>query len=294
MENSGCFLELFSIFLIVLSANFISLSKKHLYSIRQIRLGSCLSFSYFQRSYHWKLLVIRKKLLFVRSSREPSLCHILLFIDNALPTNIDTLSVSFELIISQMNNKGEIKQTVYISFNNNDSSLSTFITYLVAAFYRVGIDVVSEKPGHELENGWFSHIKLFVVVFSKPCAYSVACLEKLVMLLEFLQKEGHVVVPVFSVAIANQKEKLSGAFEALGKSYSADQVTKWQRVLKETMGLKGHEYTNELRCANFTAIFVLQYYDRAVVGLEISRALNILVKEINNLKIVCLCVSAFP
>ncbi|KAF8117268.1 hypothetical protein N665_0012s0268 [Sinapis alba] len=146
-----------------------------------------------------------------------------------------------------MNNNDEMKQTVYISSNINDSSVSTFITYLVAAFYRAAIDVVSEKPSHELEKGGcFSHTKLFVVVFSKPCEYSVACLEKLVKLLEFLQKESHVVVPVFTVATAMQIEILSGAFEALGKSYSADQVTTWQRLLKETMGLKGHEYTEEL------------------------------------------------
>ncbi|KAL0692986.1 hypothetical protein Bca4012_060166 [Brassica carinata] len=42
-------------------------------------------------------------------------------------------------------------------------------------------------------------------------------------------------------------EKLSDPLAVLGKSYSADQVTTWQRVLKETMGLEGHEYTNELR-----------------------------------------------
>lgn len=147
-------------------------------------------------------------------------------------------------------NNNKIKQTVYISFNKNDLSVSSFITYLVAALYRVGIDAVSEKPGHELEKGRFSQIKLFVVVFSEPCAYSVACLEELVKLLEFLRKEGHVVVPVFNDATTKQMEKFFEALAVLGKSYSADQVTTWQRVLKETMELQGHECTEELRYAN--------------------------------------------
>uniref|UniRef100_M4DZL0 TIR domain-containing protein n=1 Tax=Brassica campestris TaxID=3711 RepID=M4DZL0_BRACM len=145
-----------------------------------------------------------------------------------------------------MNNNDEIKQTVYISFNINDSDVSSFIRYLVAALHREGIDVASEKSGHDLNKGWFSRIKLFVVVFSKPCTYSVACLEKLVKLLEFLREEDNVVVPVFNDAMAKQIENFSGAFEALGKSHSADQVTTWQRVLKEITGLRGHEYTNKL------------------------------------------------
>ncbi|CAG7894671.1 unnamed protein product [Brassica rapa] len=106
-----------------------------------------------------------------------------------------------------MNNNDEIKQTVYISFNINDSDVSSFIRYLVAALHREGIDVASEKSGHDLNKGWFSRIKLFVVVFSKPCTYSVACLEKLVKLLEFLREEDNVVVPVFNDAMAKQMDR---------------------------------------------------------------------------------------
>ncbi|KAH0939277.1 hypothetical protein HID58_006738, partial [Brassica napus] len=79
--------------------------------------------------------------------------------------------------------------------------------YLVAALHREGIDVASEKSGHDLNKGWFSRIKLFVVVFSKPCTYSVACLEKLVKLLEFLREEDNVVVPVFNDAMAKQMDR---------------------------------------------------------------------------------------
>ncbi|KAJ4888715.1 Disease resistance protein (NBS class) [Raphanus sativus] len=151
-----------------------------------------------------------------------------------------------------MDNNDEIKQTVYISFNINDSVVSSFIRYLVAALYREGIDVASEKSGHDLDKGWFSRIKLFVVVFSEPCAYSVACLEKLVKLLEFLREEDSVVVPVFNDSMAKQMDELSGAFETLGKSHSVDQLTTWQRVLKEITGLRGYDYTKELRYANET------------------------------------------
>ncbi|CAF1919284.1 unnamed protein product [Brassica napus] len=121
-----------------------------------------------------------------------------------------------------MNNNDEIKQTVYISFNINDSDVSSFIRYLVAALHREGIDVASEKSGHDLNKGWFSRIKLFVV---KKTMWWFR----------------------YSMTQWRKMEKLSGAFEALGMSHSADQVTTWQRVLKEITGLRGHEYTNELR-----------------------------------------------
>lgn len=155
-----------------------------------------------------------------------------------------------------MGNNHEIKQTVYISFsfNNDDSHVSSFISYLDAALYREGIDVVLDKSGHELEKDRFSDIKLFLVVFSNLYAFSVACLENVVKLLEFLQQKDHVIVPVFYYEKVKQPMEVFGdKFAVLEKSHSADQVTKWRRVLEETMKLQGHEYSDELRYANATS-----------------------------------------
>ncbi|CAA7057305.1 unnamed protein product [Microthlaspi erraticum] len=154
-----------------------------------------------------------------------------------------------------MSNNHEIKQTVYISFNNDDPHVPSFISYLDAALYREGIDVVLDKTGHELEKDRFSDVKLFLVVFSNLYAFSVACLENLVRLLEFLQQKGHVIVPVFYDAkVKNPMEVLGDKFAVLEKSHSADQVTKWWRVLEETMKLQGHDqYSDEPRYANATS-----------------------------------------
>lgn len=152
-----------------------------------------------------------------------------------------------------MNNNYETKQTVYIIFDRNDSSVSSFNSYLVAALKRRGIDVVFDKTVPEQENGWFLGIKLVLVVFSVPYTFSVACLENLMKLHEFLQEKGHVVVPVFydeSASVIKEQMKMCEGFPVLEKSYSVDQVSKWRRALVKTMDLQGHEYTDELRYSN--------------------------------------------
>lgn len=158
-----------------------------------------------------------------------------------------------------MNNNYKTKQTVYIIFDRNDSSVSSFKSYLVAALKRQRIDVVFDKTGPEQENDRFVGIKLILVIFSVLHKFSVVCLENLIKLHEFLQEKGHMVVPVFydvSVsAIKDQMERCE-ASAVHENSFSLDQATKWRRALVQrlqTMKLQGHEYNDEQRYVNATS-----------------------------------------
>ncbi|CAN8258025.1 unnamed protein product [Cochlearia groenlandica] len=143
----------------------------------------------------------------------------------------------------------QTNQTVYISYNINDLSVSSFVSYLNAALNSQRIDVVIDKtPNNNLGNNKFTNIILFLVVFSNSYACSVASLHNLLQLLDFLHKEGRAVVPVFYDNVAKkQMEVFSDAFSMLEESYSADQVSKWRHVLAKTMKLQGHQYTYKIR-----------------------------------------------
>lgn len=142
-----------------------------------------------------------------------------------------------------MNTNEEIKQVDNMIYNKNDSSVSSFISYLIAAFECKGM-----KP--------FYGFKLFLVIFSTDYASSVSCLENLVEHLELSRRDNnnYEVVPVFySVSRSTVKQQsgtFSDAFTKLENSYPADQVTKWRRALAETAELKGHEYDAKSRYAN--------------------------------------------
>lgn len=131
------------------------------------------------------------------------------------------------------NSNDEAKHTVYISFNKNDSSVSSFISYLIAAFNRQGIisAFVDGKSSHdeavEREMGpeEFSKLRVVVVVFSKN-------LEKQILEYSYRNNNDFVVVPVFygvSISSVNQHmERFGEEFDAIQRSR-----IKWR---------PGHEY----------------------------------------------------
>lgn len=138
----------------------------------------------------------------------------------------------------------ETKRPVDISYNKNDSSVSSFTSYLTAAFDRKGIKL-------------FDGLKLFLVIFSSGYASSVSCLENLMKVLELSRcdKNSYVVVPVFygvsRLAVKQQSGMFSDAFTELERSYPADQVTKWRCALVETAELQGREYNDKSRYVKF-------------------------------------------
>ncbi|KAG7532639.1 Toll/interleukin-1 receptor homology (TIR) domain [Arabidopsis thaliana x Arabidopsis arenosa] len=138
------------------------------------------------------------------------------------------------------NSNDEVKHTVYISFNKNDSSVSSFISYLIAAFNRQGIisAFVDGKSSHdeavEREMGpeEFSRLRVVVVVFSKNYALHVSFLEKQILEYSYRNNNDFVVVPVFyGVSVSSVKqhmERFVEEFDAVQRS-----MIKWR---------PGHEY----------------------------------------------------
>ncbi|CAA7057307.1 unnamed protein product [Microthlaspi erraticum] len=96
------------------------------------------------------------------------------------------------------NNKND---EVFLSFDHRDSSVSSFISYLIAAFNRQGISAVFDgKSSHveaveREEEERFSKLKVFVVVFSDNYVSHVPRLEK--HLYSCRNNDDFVVVPVF-------------------------------------------------------------------------------------------------
>ncbi|CAE6218638.1 unnamed protein product [Arabidopsis arenosa] len=138
------------------------------------------------------------------------------------------------------NRNDEVNHTVYISFNKNDSSVSSFISYLIAAFNRQGIisAFVDGKSSHdeavEREMGpeEFSKLRVVVVGFSKNYALHVSFLEKQILEYSYRNNNDFVVVLVFyGVSVSSVKqhtERFGEEFDAVQRS-----MIKWR---------PGHEY----------------------------------------------------
>lgn len=115
---------------------------------------------------------------------------------------------------------------VYVSFDLEDSSLSSFISYLSDAFNRLGIYVSKNgKSSHEAskrewEKERVSKLKVLVVVFSKTFASHLPCLEK--QIYSCRNYDDFVVVPVFyrvsKSSVKQLLENFGGAFEAVKQS----------------------------------------------------------------------------
>ena len=111
---------------------------------------------------------------------------------------------------------------VYISFDNNDQSISSFINYLKATFNHHGIYQLDDQSDRLADR-----IKILVVVFSKEDTFSAP--ENLV---NQLPKKDLVVVPVlYKVTILSARQNAM-----------LDQV-----LLDSSAVLPGHIYNEERR-----------------------------------------------
>ncbi|KAL0692989.1 hypothetical protein Bca4012_060169 [Brassica carinata] len=126
--------------------------------------------------------------------------------------------------VDNKNNKAD--HCVYISFDNEDPSIYSFINYLKATFNRHGIYQLDDKS-----HGFAERIRVLVVVFSKD--YTFYAPENIV---NNRSKSNLVVVPVlYGVTISSAWQQIAGL----------DQVTMWQLVLLYSAVLPGHVYNKK-------------------------------------------------
>nr|BAB10245.1 unnamed protein product [Arabidopsis thaliana] len=132
-----------------------------------------------------------------------------------------------------MDKKEETKQPDNIIYDKNDSSVASFISYLMAGFGCRGIK---------------QFLGIYLVILSRDYASSVLCLENLELCCD--DKKSYEVVPVFYGVsrsdVRQQSGPFSDAFTKLERSNPADHVTKWRRMFAKIAELKGHEYDEEL------------------------------------------------
>ncbi|CAH2046350.1 unnamed protein product [Thlaspi arvense] len=117
-------------------------------------------------------------------------------------------------------NNGKANHCVYISFDNNDSLIFSFINYLKATFNRHGVYQLDDQRDRFAEK-----IRALVVVFSKNYTFSAP--ENLV---NNLNKKDLVVVPVLR----------GGTVSSM-----LDQMTMWPQILLDSVVLPGHVYTEK-------------------------------------------------
>ncbi|CAA0407693.1 unnamed protein product [Arabidopsis thaliana] len=132
-----------------------------------------------------------------------------------------------------MDKNEETKQPDNIIYDKNDSSVASFISYLMAGFGCRGIKLF---------------LGIYLVILSRDYASSVLCLENLELCCD--DKKSYEVVPVFYGVsrsdVRQQSGPFSDAFTKLERSNPADHVTKWRRMFAKIAELKGHEYDEEL------------------------------------------------
>ncbi|VVB08003.1 unnamed protein product [Arabis nemorensis] len=165
---------------------------------------------------------------------------------------------------------------VFISFEVEDSSVSSFISYLIAAFKRQGIFAFFDSKSSHVEAGEregeeerFSKLKVFVVVFSKNYASHIPCLEKQIYACR--NNDDFVVVPVFYHV---SKSSLKQHMRNFGDEFKAV-----QRAKPKLRG--GHEYDGERSESDFQEEIARVVFEKLYPTEEIGTQSSIL--EIENL-----------
>lgn len=142
---------------------------------------------------------------------------------------------------------------VFLSFRGIDTRC-TFTGHLHAALDRVFVRTFMDDPelrkGEEISDSLFQAIresKTYVVVLSENYASSRWCLDELV---EIIQSEGRLVLPVFynvePSAVRKQQGTFDQAFENHKSRFDMHRLLKWRTALTQVGNLKGYNVSENL------------------------------------------------
>jgi len=145
-------------------------------------------------------------------------------------------------------NVPQIKYDVFVNFRGEDIRHS-FLGYLTEAFHQHKIYAfVDDKlgKGDEIWPSLVGAIKgslISLTIFSENYASSRWCLEELVQILEFREKYGQIVLPVFYHVypkdVRHQKRSYEKALAEHEKKYNFTTVQNWRHALKKAANLSG-------------------------------------------------------
>ncbi|XP_028798422.1 disease resistance protein RLM3-like [Neltuma alba] len=145
-----------------------------------------------------------------------------------------------------------IQHDVFISFRGTDTRHG-FLSHLRKELRQKQIDAyVDDRPesGDQISPALLRAIKeslISLIIFSKDYASSKWCLEELVQIIECMEKQKQIVIPVFYNTdpsnVRHQKGSYGDALSNHGECYE-ERVPIWRSALKEAANLSGFHSSN--------------------------------------------------
>ncbi|XP_040361731.1 TMV resistance protein N-like [Rosa chinensis] len=142
------------------------------------------------------------------------------------------------------------KYDVFLNFRGEDTR-RRFVCHLYEALKHKALDTFIDSE--ELRKGddlselleVIQHSRLSIVVFSENYASSTWCLKELVQILECMDRQRQIVVPIFYEVDPSDCRKLKGSFAEAFAKYERDsqanieEVESWKAGLTRAIGLSG-------------------------------------------------------
>ena len=149
------------------------------------------------------------------------------------------------------------KYDVFISFRGEDTRTS-FLSHLVKELRHNQIDFYVDDaklhPGDQISSTLFQAIEeafISLVIFSKHYASSTWCLEELVKIIECMERDERIVIPVFYNVdpsdVRHQKRTFGEVFDMQQDKLKENlvKVQSWRSALKKTANLSGFHYPSK-------------------------------------------------
>lgn len=152
---------------------------------------------------------------------------------------------------SSSSSGGSFKYDVFINFRGEDTR-SSFVCHLYHALNQTLLDTFIDseelQKGDDLSKLYkaIQDSRLSILVFSKHYATSTWCLKELVQILECMDRQNQIVVPIFYQVDPSHVRKLKESFaEAFAKHESDSNVNKeelesWKSSLTRAANLSGY------------------------------------------------------
>ncbi|XP_004306949.1 PREDICTED: TMV resistance protein N-like [Fragaria vesca subsp. vesca] len=165
---------------------------------------------------------------------------------------------------SSSSSGGSFKYDVFINFRGEDTR-SSFVCHLYHALNQTLLDTFIDseelQKGDDLSKLYkaIQDSRLSILVFSKHYATSTWCLKELVQILECMDRQNQIVVPIFYQVDPSHVRKLKESFaEAFAKHESDSNVNKeelesWKSSLTRAANLSGYhskDYRDDIQLIN--------------------------------------------
>jgi hypothetical protein len=159
---------------------------------------------------------------------------------------------TYPVIFSPSSLVPDIKYDVFVSFRGADIR-KNFLSHVLEALARKQIVVFSDKKlkgGDEISELHRAIEKSFIslVIFSPNFASSHWCLDEVVKIVEWREKYGRILIPVFYQVdpsdVRHQNGTYRDVFAQHEKNYDMNKVLSWRSALKQSTNMSGFDSLN--------------------------------------------------